>query len=94
MTDRSRRSASIPVCSSALSLLERQIALRQIIDELQDLCDGAANRRPVLHHLVQTIRESTVSIARAVDDCCDDRQLFQLRATIVRVETDAAITCH
>ncbi|WP_245423894.1 hypothetical protein [Rhizobium sp. M1] len=96
MADRSRRSASIPVCSSGLSVPERQIALRQIIDELQDLCDGASDRRPVLHHLLQTVRESMVSIARADDDCWEDiiRELFRLRAMMVRLETDTAITCH
>ncbi|OWV91916.1 hypothetical protein ATY75_01705 [Rhizobium sp. N122] len=93
--DRIRR-ASISVCSSGLSFSERQIALRQIVDELQELCDGAPDPRPILLRLLHTIRASMTSIAGADDDCWEDiiRELFQLRATMVRLRAEAVIICH
>ena len=85
--------ASLSVCSSGLSFPERQIALRQIVDELQELCDGAPDPRPILLRLLHTIRASMTSIAGADDDCWEDiiREPFQLRATMVRLRSETVI---
>ncbi|ARQ61463.1 hypothetical protein CPT34_07575 [Rhizobium sophoriradicis] len=93
--NRRRPNALIAVCSSSLSFRERRIVLRQIIDDLQHLCDDRSDRQ-ALHRLLQTIRRSMTSIASADEDCWEDilRELLQLRATIMRLQTGAAITYH
>jgi soluble P-type ATPase len=100
MMDKSRRAASIAVDSPGLSFPDRQIALRQIIDELQDLRDSAvaasSDRRPALDRLLPMIRASIEAIANADDDCWKNiiRELLQLRATLLRLKPDANVTCH
>ncbi|MEI1247045.1 hypothetical protein [Rhizobium aouanii] len=74
---------------AALDAVDRQIIVRKIVDELQEICDsdasGGANRYPALIRLLQTIRASTISIAKADDECWQRiiDELFQLRATMV-----------
>jgi hypothetical protein len=74
---------------AALDAVDRQIVVRQIVDELQEICDGdaaggGAARYPALIRLLQTIRASMLSIARADDECWQRivDELLQLRATM------------
>ncbi|MBX4864140.1 hypothetical protein HJA86_30270 [Rhizobium bangladeshense] len=75
---------------AALDAVDRQIVVRQIVDELQEICDsdaagGGAGRYPALTRLLQTIRASMLSIAKADDECWQRivDELLQLRATMV-----------
>ncbi|MBB3527245.1 hypothetical protein [Rhizobium sp. BK456] len=74
---------------STLNSVERQNVVRHIVDELQEICDRDAasggDRYPALNRLLQTIRASTLSIARADDDCFERivDELLQLRATMI-----------
>jgi hypothetical protein len=80
----------IAVDPAALDAVDRQIVVRQIVDELQEICDsdaasGGTHRYPALNHLLQTIRASITPIVEA-DDSCWERiidELLQLRATMV-----------
>jgi len=90
MMDRLLYFKAIAADPAALDAVDRQIVVGQIVDELQEICDGdaaggGAGRYPALIRLLQTIRASMLSIARA-DDKCWQRivdELLQLRATMV-----------
>ncbi|MGR9355066.1 hypothetical protein [Rhizobium leguminosarum] len=82
---------------STLDGVERQNIVRHIIDELQEICDrdaasNGSDRYPALNRLLQTIRASTLSIARADDDCFQRivDELLQLRATMIDRRADEA----
>ncbi|WP_246708190.1 hypothetical protein [Rhizobium laguerreae] len=75
---------------TALNAVDRQIVVRQIVDELQEICDreagsGGIDRYPALNRLLQTIRASIISIAEADDSCWEGiiDELLQLRTTMV-----------
>ncbi|MBY5715669.1 hypothetical protein HFO33_03530 [Rhizobium leguminosarum] len=80
----------VAVDPAALDAVDRQIVVRQIVDELQEICEsdaasGGPHRYPALNHLLQTIRTSITSVVKA-DDSCWERiidELLQLRATMV-----------
>ncbi|MBY3463510.1 hypothetical protein HFN80_05710 [Rhizobium laguerreae] len=75
---------------TSLNAVDRQIVVRQIVDELQEICDGDAgsdgtDRNRALNRLLQTIRASIMSIAKADDSCWEGiiDELLQLRTTMV-----------
>ena len=93
--DRSRQSASIRVVSSGLGFADRQIALREIVDDIRSLRegapDGAFDRSPALDRLLQMIGAAIIPIARADDDDWENilMELLDLRAAMARLGTDA-----
>ncbi|OWV82218.1 hypothetical protein ATY77_02980 [Rhizobium sp. R634] len=98
--DRSRQSASIRLVSSGLNFADRQIALREIVDDIRSLRDraphGAFDRSPALDRLLQMITAAVIPIARADDEDWENilMELLDLRAAMARIGTGAAQAPH
>ncbi|ANK88688.1 MULTISPECIES: hypothetical protein [unclassified Rhizobium] len=97
--NRSRQSAPITADPSDLGFVDRQIALRQIVDDLRKLRGGAPDdfgRSPALDRLLCVISASVIPIAKADDVDWEIilMELLELRATMTRLATGVAETSH
>ncbi|WP_434734317.1 hypothetical protein NL154_23630 (plasmid) [Rhizobium sp. YTUHZ044] len=97
--NRSRQSAPITAGPSDLGFVDRQIALRQIVDDLRNLRDGAPDdlgRPPALDRLLCRISASAIPIAKADDEDWEIifMELLDLRAAMTRLVTGVAETSH
>ncbi|PDT21014.1 hypothetical protein CO674_25210 [Rhizobium hidalgonense] len=96
---RSRSLPSIAADLRDLSFADRQTVLLQIVDELQEICEGARSGvllHPALEFLLRTVGSSIGSIAGADDECWEGiiRELLRLRATMLGLKTGTARALH
>ncbi|QKK27305.1 hypothetical protein FFM81_026160 (plasmid) [Rhizobium hidalgonense] len=96
---RGRSFPSIAADLRDLTFADRQIVLHQIVDELQEICEGARSGvllHPVLEFLLRTVGTSIGPIAGADDECWEGimKELLRLRATMLGLKTGTARAPH
>ncbi|WP_088681444.1 hypothetical protein [Rhizobium sp. R635] len=98
--DRSPHGAPVTSACSGLGFADRQIVLRQIVDDLRNLREGvpddAFDQYQALDRLLPMISASIIPISRADDEYWENilMELLDLRAAMIRLRTGAAETSH
>ncbi|MBB5551034.1 hypothetical protein [Rhizobium lentis] len=98
--DSSRSLGSVAANSSSLGFSDRQVVLKRIVEELQELCDGAPvgvfDGYPVLARLLEALSASAAVVAKADDLSWNDiiGELLKLRGTMMRLAIGAGRSSH